>query len=144
MAQLSIRILREGAAVPSYAHPGDAGLDLCATEDVVLKPFERRLMPTGIAIAVPSGHAGLILPRSGNAIKRGLSIPNAPGLIDSGYRGELQVALINLDPIEPISISPGDRVAQLVIIPVAIVNPQVVTVLDSTDRGIDGFGSTGA
>ena len=122
---------------------GDAGLDLLAAEDVTLEPFERALISTGIAVAIPDGHAGFVQPRSGLAIKRGLSLVNTPGLIDSHYRGEIKLIAINLDPSEPIAISRGDKVAQLVIQQVARIELEEVEDLSQTARGEGGFGSTG-
>lgn len=131
------------ALIPHNAYVGDAGYDLCSTEEVVLQPFERTLIPTGLAIEIPFGYAGFVVPRSGLAIKQGLSIVNAPGLIDSNYRGELKVIAINLDPHEPISIHVGDRIAQLVIMKVESLEFQEVAELDDSDRGTGGFGSSG-
>ncbi len=131
------------ALIPHNAYVGDAGYDLCSTEEVVLQPFERTLIPTGLAIEIPFGYAGFVVPRSGLAIKQGLSIVNAPGLIDSNYRGELKVIAINLDPHEPISIHVGDRIAQLVIMKVESLEFQEVAELDDSERGTGGFGSSG-
>lgn len=131
------------AGLPTYAHVGDAGLDLCSTEAFTLQPFERRLAHTGIAVEIPEGYAGFVLPRSGLAIKQGLSIVNAPGLIDSGYRGEVGVPLINLDAEKPIEIKAGDRIAQLVIMSVPRVKLFPCDKLSKTLRGDAGFGSTG-
>lgn len=131
------------ALIPHNAYVGDAGYDLCSTEEVVLQPFERTLIPTGLAIEIPFGYAGFVVPRSGLAIKQGLSIVNAPGLIDSNYRGELKVIAINLDSHEPISIHVGDRIAQLVIMKVESLEFQEVAELDDSERGTGGFGSSG-
>jgi dUTP pyrophosphatase len=129
--------------LPAYAHAGDAGLDLRAREDGVVAPGGGRLlMPTGISIALPPGHAGLVLPRSGNALKHGLTVANAPGLIDAAYRGEVKVILLNTDPAEPFHIHRGDRIAQLVVQRVEEVEWQLVETLDGHDRG-GGFGHTG-
>ena len=128
--------------VPSYAYPGDAGVDLRAVESVSLAPFERALVPTGLAIAIPEGYAGFVQPRSGLAIKQGVTVLNTPGLIDSHYRGELKVALINLDAHSAFEVAPGDRIAQLVIQKVENVEWSVVA-LDETERGCGGFGSSG-
>jgi len=141
--ELKVQFVREGIPVPSYAHPGDAGLDLYAAEEVTLKPFERALVPTGIKIAIPEGYAGFVQPKSGLALKHGLSIVNTPGLIDAGYRGEVGVILINLDPGETITIAKGQKIAQLVIQRVENVTVSVVDELDDTARGEGGFGSTG-
>lgn len=129
--------------VPERAHPGDGAVDLRSTESFTLLPGERRLAPTGIAIAIPDGHAGLVVPRSGLAIRHGLSVVNGPGLVDSGYRGELKVVLINLGE-EPIDIQRGDRIAQLMVVPVAAVDFVEVDELPDSSRGGGGFGSTGA
>ncbi len=130
--------------LPSYAYEGDAGLDLRSNEDVVLAPLERRLVGTGLAVAIPEGYAGFVQPRSGMALRRGLSMANTPGLIDSHYRGELKVCAVNLDPETPISIERGERIAQLVIQRVPAVSLVEVEDLDETDRGTGGFGSSGA
>lgn len=140
---LTIKRLDEDVELPWYAYPGDAGLDLRSNADLVLEPFERKLIPTGLAIAIPEGYAGFVQPRSGLALKQGLSFPNTPGLIDSHYRGELKVVAINLDPQNPILINKGDRIAQLVIQEVPVVNLVEVKELDETDRGSGGFGSSG-
>ncbi|MCL2881315.1 MAG: dUTP diphosphatase [Coriobacteriia bacterium] len=140
---LQVRRCCTNAQVPVFAHTGDAGLDLCAAEACVLQPFERKLIPTGIQVALPAGYAGFVMPRSGNALKLGLSFPNTPGLIDSGYRGELQVIAINLDPDTPLAFEVGDRIAQLVILPVPALTVCEVDDLDTTERGGSGFGSTG-
>lgn len=141
--RLEIRRLDTDLPLPCYAHEGDAGLDLFAAEDVTLAPFERSLVPTGIAVAIPEGYAGFVQPRSGLAVKQGLSLVNTPGLIDSHYRGEIKVIAINLDPATPIVLRRGDKLAQLVIQPVARVDLVEVAVLDETVRGEGGFGSTG-
>ncbi|WP_195419740.1 dUTP diphosphatase [Collinsella sp. D33t1_170424_A12] len=138
-----IKRLDPEAVIPSYAYAGDAGLDLRALETLVLKPFERALIPTGLAIAIPEGYAGFVQPRSGFALKRGLSIVNTPGLIDSHYRGELKIIAINLDPVNDIQIEKAERIAQLVIQEVPVVTLTVVDELDATDRGVGGFGSSG-
>ena len=145
MSNITVNIKRLDPTVelPKYAHPTDAGLDLRSNEDCVLKPFERRLVSTGLAIALPDGYAGFVQPRSGLAIKQGLSIVNTPGLIDAHYRGELKVILINLDPSNNIQINKGDRIAQLVILPFLAAEFSDADALDETDRGAGGFGSTG-
>lgn len=140
---MEILQLDDGLPLPAYAHPGDAGLDLYAAEDCTLQPFQRALVGTGIAVAIPAGHAGFVQPRSGLAIKKGLSLVNTPGLIDSHYRGEIKVIAINLDPETPIEITRGDKVAQLVIQRVENVELLRVSKLDETARGEGGFGSTG-
>jgi dUTP pyrophosphatase len=128
---------------PAYAKPGDAGLDLRASEAVTLEPGDRRLVPTGLAVAIPEGHAGFVLPRSGLAMHKAVTVLNAPGLIDSGYRGELKVLLIN-HGTGSVSIERGERIAQLVIQPVAHVRLVEVERLPDSARGEGGFGSTGA
>lgn len=140
---LPIKRIDANVELPSYAYSGDAGLDLRAAEHVELKPFERKLVSTGLAIALPEGYAGFVQPRSGLAIKQGLSIVNTPGLIDSHYRGELKVIAINLDPACPIVINRGDRIAQLVIQEVPEVTLVEVDELGKTERGAGGFGSSG-
>jgi dUTP pyrophosphatase len=142
---VAIQILRldPGLPLPSYAHPGDAGADLYAREDVVLAPGERRLVPTGIALALPEGHVALVHPRSGLAHRSGLSIVNAPGTIDAGYRGEVQVCLVNLDPTTPIELARGDRIAQLVFQRFETAELVEVAALPDSARGTGGYGSTG-
>jgi dUTP pyrophosphatase len=135
--------LDPAVSIPRPARPGDAGLDLAANADVVVAPGERALIPTGLAVAIPEGHAGLVLPRSGLASRRGLTLANAPGLIDAGYRGEVTIAVVNLDPREKVEISRGDRIAQLVVMPLAPVEPVEVAELPGSSRGTGGFGSTG-
>ena len=129
--------------MPGYAHPGDAGADLHSREDVVLAPGERRLVPTGIALAIPEGHAGFVHPRSGLATRHGLGMVNAPGVIDAGYRGEVMVNLINHDPRQEIVLKRGDRIAQLVVQPVVSAAFVAVDELDETVRGQGGHGSSG-
>ena len=140
---VSIKRLDPSVELPQYAYEGDAGLDLRANESVDIAPYERVLIHTGIAIALPDGYAGFVQPRSGMALKRGLSIVNTPGLIDAHYRGELMVIAINLDAHEPIHIERGERIAQLVIQEVPTVRLVEVDELDRTDRGDGGFGSSG-
>ena len=142
--RIDVRIVRldKDLPLPAYAYEGDAGLDLRSAVDVTLKPLERTAIPTGLAVAIPEGYAGFVQPRSGMAIKRGLSMVNTPGLIDSNYRGELKVIAINLDPHEPIAIKRGERLAQLVIQEVPIVSLLEVDFLDDTVRGENGFGSS--
>ena len=140
---LPIKRLDPTVELPSYAYDGDAGLDLRSNEDVTLAPFERRLVGTGLAIAIPEGYAGFVQPRSGLALREGLSMANTPGLIDAHYRGELKVCAINLDPSKSIHIERGERIAQLVIQQVPDVTPMEVDELDETARGAGGFGSSG-
>jgi dUTP diphosphatase len=141
--ELPVRILRSGGRLPARAHPDDAGLDLAASQAWDLAPGARGAVPTGIAVAIPPGHAGLVVPRSGLARRHGVTVANAPGLIDAGYRGELLVLLVNLGD-EPHAIAPGDRIAQLVVVPVAICEAREVEALPPSDgRGDGGFGSTG-
>jgi len=141
--EIPIQRLDEGLPLPEQAHPGDAGFDLRATIDLVLLPGERALIPTGIAVAIPEGYAGLVQPRSGLAAKHGLGLVNAPGLIDPGYRGEVKVIAINLDTKEPFEIHRGDKIAQLVIYPVPAVTLSEVKELPGSERGTAGFGSSG-
>ncbi len=140
---LPIKRLDPSVELPTYAYVGDAGLDLRANEDVTLAPHERRLISTGLAVAIPEGFAGFVQPRSGLALKQGLSMANTPGLVDSHYRGELKVCAVNLDDEHPISIERGERIAQLVIQRVPTVRLVEVDELDETDRGAGGFGSSG-
>jgi dUTP pyrophosphatase len=142
--ELPFRRLDPEATLPSAQHVGDAGLDLCANADVEVLAGERAMIPTGIAVAIPEGHAGLVLPRSGLASKSGLTLANAPGLIDAGYRGEVMVSAVNLDRAEAVKIARGDRVAQLVVVALPAVEPTWVSVLPATQRGESGFGSTGS
>jgi len=140
---VSVQRLDDGVPLPSYAHPGDAGADLVTTVDVTLAPGERAVVPTGIAIALPDGYAAFVHPRSGLAAQLGLSIVNAPGTVDAGYRGEIKVILVNLDRSEPIALSRGDRVAQLVIQRVERVSFVEAGELPASERGAGGHGSTG-
>jgi dUTP pyrophosphatase len=141
--RLAIRRLDPDLPLPGYAHAGDAGMDLYAAQDITLEPHQRTLVSTGIAVAIPEGFAGFVQPRSGLAIKHGLSLVNTPGLIDSHYRGEIKVIAVNLDPVTPISIRRGDKIAQFVI--QAVVRAELIECaeLDETVRGEGGFGSTG-
>lgn len=141
--ELRVQRTEKASSLISYAKPGDAGLDLRSAVDTLIQPGERCLVPCGIKAAIPEGYAGLVVPRSGLAAKHGISIVNAPGLIDSGYRGEIQAILLNTDKSEPFDISQGDRIAQLVIIEVPKVTVVEVDQLDITSRGEDGFGSSG-
>jgi dUTP pyrophosphatase len=141
--ELRVIKLKDNAVIPTRAHPGDAGLDLYSTEIAHLGPGERWSVGTGIALQIPDGHAGLVLPRSGLAREHGIALVNAPGLIDAGYRGEVRVLLLNTDPAETVRIEAGARIAQLVVTPVAIAAPVEVTELSDSARGDGGFGSTG-
>src|ERR671925_934513 len=136
--------LRPEGELPEAQHPGDAGLDLRAAVGVTVKPGERALVRTGVAVAIPDGFAGLVLPRSGLASRHGLTLANAPGLIDAGYRGEVTCAVVNLNRSVPVRIKRGDRIAQLVIVAVPEVRPAWVDELPDSQRGTGGFGSTGA
>jgi dUTP pyrophosphatase len=140
--EVAVRRLRPDAVLPSYAHPGDAGLDLTAVEAVTLEPGERTAVPTGLAVAIPVGWVGLVHPRSGLARRHGLTVANAPGTIDAGYRGEVQVLLINLGA-ETVHLAAGERVAQLLLQPVGQAQVVEVDDLGETARGAGGFGSTG-
>jgi dUTP pyrophosphatase len=140
---LSVQRLDPRAILPTRAHPGDAGLDLHALEAAELGPGDRASIRTGIAVAIPDGFAGFVLPRSGLAARHGISVVNAPGLIDAGYRGEIQVLLLNTDRRSAWKLAAGDRIAQLVIAPVALPDPEEVPDLGSTARGQGGFGSSG-
>jgi dUTP pyrophosphatase len=141
--EVAVRRLDPDLPLPDYAHAGDAGADLRARVDVTLEPGQRVLVPTGIALALPPGHAGFVHPRSGLAARHGISIVNAPGTIDEGYRGEVLVNLVNLDPSEPFTVRRGDRIAQLVVQRVARARFVEVDSLDTTRRGDTGHGSTG-
>lgn len=141
---LPFKRLRDVAALPQAQHPGDAGLDLRSTVAVSVAPGERVMIPTGVAVAIPDGFAGLVLPRSGLAAKQGLTLANAPGLIDAGYRGEVTCAVVNLDPSSSVEIAVGDRIAQLVVVAVPPVAPVWAESLPESARGEGGFGSTGA
>jgi dUTP pyrophosphatase len=142
---MNLRIVRldQRATVPVRAHPGDAGLDLYALDAAVLRPGERASIQTGIALEIPPGRAGLVLPRSGLAARHGIALVNAPGLIDSGYRGEVRVLLLNTDRTASFEIAPGDRIAQLVLITVDVATPVEVDALSGSERGTGGFGSSG-
>jgi dUTP pyrophosphatase len=142
VTDLPIRRLRADAVVPERAYAGDAGLDLSACERVELGPGERALVATGLAVAIPEGHAGFVQPRSGLAARHGITIVNTPGLVDSGYRGELRVVLHNTDREQPFVVEPGMRIAQLVVVPVATPKPVEVEELPETERGARGFGSS--
>jgi dUTP pyrophosphatase len=139
---VAIRRLREDAVLPTQAYPGDAGFDLTACEDAILGPGERATVPTGIAVEIPSGYAGFVQPRSGLAAQHGIGVVNSPGLIDSGYRGEIRVVLLNTDLRNTFAVEPGMRIAQLVIAPVAAVRLLEVEELAMSERGGQGFGSS--
>jgi dUTP pyrophosphatase len=141
--ELSCRRLTDDATLPTRAHEGDAGLDLYAAEAASLGPGERTSVGTGVAVEIPEGHAGLVLPRSGLAARHGIALVNAPGLIDAGYRGEVRVLLLNTDPEEAFEIAPGDRIAQLIVTPFAPVEPVEALELSASERGGGGFGSSG-
>lgn len=140
--ELPVRRLRDDAVLPEQAYAGDAGLDLATCERVELGPGERALVSTGLAVAVPDGYAGFVQPRSGLAARRGITVVNSPGLIDSGYRGEVKVVLLNTDPVESFVAEPGERIAQLVVLRVPAVEPVEVDALPGSERGALGFGSS--
>ena len=144
MIDLRIKLLDDGLTMPRYQHAGDAGLDLPSRVDLVIEPGERAMVPTGIAVAIPDGYAGFVLPRSGLASRHGIALVNSPGLVDSGYRGEMSVVMINTDKRQAFQIKRGDRIAQLVIQKVEDVSITRVDELDETSRGAGGFGSTGS
>ncbi len=142
MPVLDVRRLDPGLPLPAYAHPGDAGLDLYAADTTTLRPGERALVPTGIALAIPAGFVGLVHPRSGLAVDHGLTVLNAPGTIDAGYRGEVKVLLVNLGQ-DVVEITHGQRIAQLLLMRIGLADVREVDLLDATVRGAGGFGSTG-
>lgn len=139
----SVDVLIVASAPPTYAHPGDAGADLCSAEALRLEPGERALVSTGVAIALPDGYAAFVVPRSGLATKHGITIVNAPGTVDAGYRGELKVTLLNTDREHAYDIAVGDRIAQVIVMPVTRANFIPVAALPESERGTAGFGSTG-
>jgi dUTP pyrophosphatase len=141
--ELKVALLEDGAKLPTRAHEGDAGLDLYACEEAHIGPGERWSIGTGVALEIPEGHAGLVLPRSGLARKHGIALVNSPGLIDSGYRGEVRILLLNTDPANTFKVEAGDRIAQLVIAPIALAEPVEVEALADSARGDGGFGSSG-
>jgi dUTP pyrophosphatase len=143
MVEVLVHRLDADLPLPAYAHPGDAGADLMTAVDVTLQPGQRALVPTGVAVALPDGLAGFVHPRSGLAERYGLSIVNAPGTVDSGYRGEIKVMLVNLDPHEPVTLARGDRIAQLVVQRVETAAFVEVDRLPDSERGSGGYGSTG-
>jgi dUTP pyrophosphatase len=142
--EVAIQRLREDAVVPARAYSGDAGLDLAACDRVELGPGERAVVPTGLAVAIPDGYAGFVQPRSGLAFRHGISVVNAPGLIDSGYRGEIRVVLLNTDRREKFVVEPGMRIAQLVVLPVPELELVETEELPESERGVRGFGSSRA
>jgi dUTP pyrophosphatase len=142
VTDLPVQRLHGGATLPTRAYEGDAGLDLSACERVELGPGERAAVGTGLSVAIPEGHAGFVQPRSGLAAKHGITVLNTPGLVDSGYRGELKVVLLNTDRAERFVVEPGMRIAQLVVVPVALPEPREVTELPDSERGEKGFGSS--
>jgi dUTP pyrophosphatase len=144
LIQLPIRRLREDAVVPERAYSGDAGLDLAACDRVELGPGQRAVVGTGLAVAIPEGYAGFVQPRSGLASRHGISIVNSPGLIDSGYRGEVKVVVLNTDRTTPFVVDPGMRIAQLVILPLPELEVVETDELPETERGVRGYGSSGA
>jgi dUTP pyrophosphatase len=144
LIELPIQRLHADAVVPQRAYAGDAGLDLASCERVELGPGERSLVGTGLAVAIPEGYAGFVQPRSGLAARHGLTIVNSPGLVDSGYRGELRVVLLNTDRTEPFVVEPGMRIAQLVVLPIPELELVEVDELPSSERGVRGFGSSAA
>jgi dUTP pyrophosphatase len=142
VTELPVQRLHAEAVLPARSYPGDAGLDLAACERVELAPGERAVVGTGLAVAIPEGHAGFVQPRSGLAARHGIAVVNSPGLIDSGYRGELKVVLLNTDRTERFVVEPGMRIAQLVVVPVALTEPREVAELPASERGDKGFGSS--
>lgn len=143
MIELAITRLRDDAVLPAQAYAGDAGLDLVSCEHVSLAPGARAVVGTGLAVAIPPGHAGLVVPRSGLAASAGISVVNAPGLVDSGYRGEVKVILLNTDRAATFSVEPGMRIAQLVVVPAPAVAVVEADALPASERGDGGFGSSG-
>jgi dUTP pyrophosphatase len=142
MTELLVRRLHPDAQMPAGAYDGDAGLDLASVEEVVLRPGERHTVATGLAVAIPPGHAGFVQPRSGLAARQGITVVNSPGLIDEGYRGELKVVLLNTDPDAPFHIRPGDRIAQLVVLAVPRITVTEAADLPPSERAERGFGSS--
>ncbi len=142
MTELPVQRLHDGATLPVRAYDGDAGLDISASERVELGPGERAAVGTGLSVAIPEGHAGFVQPRSGLAVRHGITVLNTPGLVDAGYRGELKVVLLNTDRSERFVVEPGMRIAQLVVVPVALPEPREVSELPDSERGEKGFGSS--
>ena len=143
MVKIKIKLLDKSLPLPKYVHKGDAGLDLFSAVDSIIKPYERKLVPTGVKVAIPLGYAGFVQPRSGLAIKHGIALVNSPGLIDSGYRGEICVIMVNLDKDNEFNIRKGDKICQLVIQKVEEAELIEVDDIGESDRGEGGFGSTG-
>jgi dUTP pyrophosphatase len=143
MLEIALKLLDKGLSLPRYQHEGDAGFDLASRIDICIEPGERAIVPTGVALQIPRGYAGLVLPRSGLAARHGIALVNSPGLIDSGYRGEIAVVLINTDKRNRFEIKRGDRIAQLIIQKIEEAVIREVAELDETSRGAGGFGSTG-
>lgn len=142
MSEVPLKRLRAEAVLPARAYPGDAGLDLAACERIELAPGARAVVGTGVAVAIPEGHAGFVQPRSGLAAQHGIAVLNSPGLVDAGYRGELKVVLLNTDREEAFVVEPGMRIAQLVVVPVVLIEPSEVPELPASERGEKGFGSS--
>jgi dUTP pyrophosphatase len=142
VTELLVKRLHDGATLPTRAYAGDAGLDLSASERVELGPGERAVVGTGLTVAIPGGHAGFVQPRSGLAARHGIAVLNSPGLVDAGYRGELRVVLLNTDRNERFVVEPGMRIAQLVVVPLASLQPREVAELPDSERGEKGFGSS--
>jgi dUTP pyrophosphatase len=142
MTELPVKLIDGEATLPTRAYQGDAGLDLAASERVELGPGERASVGTGLAVAIPEDHAGLVLPRSGLAARHGITVVNSPGLVDAGYRGELKVVLLNTDKDVPFVVEPGMRIAQLVVVPVVLAEPEEVAELPDSERAGRGFGSS--
>jgi dUTP pyrophosphatase len=142
--ELKVRLLAPGAELPTRAHDGDAGLDLRAFEPATIGPGERAAIGTGVAVEIPAGHAGLVLPRSGLALRHGIALVNSPGLIDAGYRGEIRVLLLNTDREHEFALERGDRIAQLLVVPFTAAEPLEVAELSDSERGAGGFGSSGS
>lgn len=139
----SVDVLTMASSLPAYAHHDDAGADLCSADDVTLAPGERATVGTRVAIALPEGYAAFVVPRSGMAAKHGITVVNAPGTVDAGYRGEIRVTLLNTDAREPYTVAAGDRIAQLIVMPVTRARFVPVDALPESVRGVNGFGSTG-
>ncbi len=144
MIELEVLRVREGARVPGRAYTGDAGLDLATCDPITLAPGQRAVVPTGIAVAIPEGYAGFVQPRSGLAARHGIAVVNSPGLIDSGYRGEIQVVILNTDREQTFTATAGERIAQLVVLPVPQLSVREVDALPDSERGVRGFGSSRA